>query len=157
MDLQEGYTLQLAPPANLLRVPETLRENGNTKGGGSSSSGSSDSGACGNGAGTAPDEGQRPGSTTPGTGSEGVKSTDRDAVAGRTPNGAAITGFPESGPSLLGRTYMAAHGTHKLVVGASKGPGRRLAAPPQQVGRFTGRGVISFSILFASLWRYTCG
>lgn len=40
-------------------------------------------------------------------------------------------GFPVGAPSVLGRTYIAAHGSQRLVVGASKGPGNRLPSAPQ--------------------------
>lgn len=39
--------------------------------------------------------------------------------------------YPRGAPSLLGRTYMAAHGATRLVVGASKGPGDRLDEAPK--------------------------
>lgn len=44
-------------------------------------------------------------------------------------------GYPPCAPSVLGRTYIAAHGERRLVVGASKGPGKRLVTPQKICGR----------------------
>lgn len=39
--------------------------------------------------------------------------------------------YPQGAPSLLGGTYMASHGGARVVVGASKGPGKQLSTAPQ--------------------------
>lgn len=39
--------------------------------------------------------------------------------------------YPQDAPSVLGGTYMASHGGARVVVGASKGPGKQLSTAPQ--------------------------
>jgi len=43
--------------------------------------------------------------------------------------------YPQDAPSVLGGTYMASHGGARVVVGASKGPGKQLSTAPQACGR----------------------
>lgn len=103
VDLQEGYTLQMAPPEAASAPAQGLGfRHSEIR---SDANGAESGGAAGN----------SPGSS-----------------AGRPETGGypAQTGG-ECAPSLLGRTYLAARGRRCLVVGASKGPGERRAAAPE--------------------------